>query len=70
MHLIRLLITGTEILNTRKINTFRHNERDILMDIRLGKYGYEDIFEIVNEYEIKFNSRKQVKKLCFLIKGK
>ena len=54
MHLIRLLIMGTEILNTHEINTYRREEHDLLMDIRKGKYSYEDIFKLVEGYEAKF----------------
>ena len=55
MHLIRLLITGTEILESKKINTYRKNERDLLLDIRNGKYTYDQIFIMVDEYEQKFD---------------
>ena len=55
MHLIRLLITGAEILETKKVNTYRKNERELLLDIRSGKYSYEQIFMMVDEYEQKFD---------------
>lgn len=54
MHLIRLLITGTEILEGKGINTYREKERELFLDIRIGKYSYNDIFEMVDEYERKF----------------
>jgi uncharacterized protein len=54
MHLIRLLIMGTEILNTHEINTYREKEHDLLMDIRNGRFTYEDLYEIVEECEVKF----------------
>lgn len=54
MHLIRLLIMGAEILNTHKINTYRTEEHDLLMDIRTGKYSYNELFKLVELYETKF----------------
>ena len=54
MHLIRLLIMGTEILNTHTINTYRCEEHDLLMDIRKGNYSYDEIFKMVEAYEINF----------------
>jgi predicted nucleotidyltransferase len=54
MHLIRLLIMGTEILEGKGVNTYRENDRDFLLSVRNGKWSYEQIFEMVDEYEKKF----------------
>ena len=54
MHLIRLLIMGTEILKTHKINTYRAQEHELLMDIRKGKYSYDELFKLVELYDFKF----------------
>lgn len=54
MHLIRLLIMGTEILKGEGINTYRRKDREFLLDIRNGKYSYEEIFELVDKYEKEF----------------
>jgi predicted nucleotidyltransferase len=54
MHLIRLLIMGTEILKTHEINTYREKEHDLLMDIRKGKYSYDELFKLVELYEFNF----------------
>jgi len=54
MHLIRLLVMGTEILNIHQINTYRTEEHDLLMDIRKGKYSYDELFKMVELYEFKF----------------
>ena len=54
MHLIRLLIMGTEILNTHEINTYREKEHDLLMDIRKGKYSYDELFKFVELYDFNF----------------
>ena len=56
MHLIRLLFTGTEILEGKGINTYRENERELFLDIRNGKYSYNQVFEMVDEYEKRFKS--------------
>lgn len=56
MHLIRLLITGTEILEGKGINTYRQKERELFLDIRKGKYEYSDIFDMVDEYEQRFKT--------------
>lgn len=54
MHLIRLLIMGTEILESKGINTYRDKEKILFSDIRDGKYEYKQIFEMVDEFEKKF----------------
>lgn len=59
MHLIRLLIMGTEILNTHEINTYRIEEHDLLMDIRKGKYSYDEIFKMVELYDLKFKEASE-----------
>ncbi len=59
MHLLRLLIMGTEILEGRGINTYRETDREFLLDIRNGKYQNDDgsyskeYFELVDMYEKK-----------------
>lgn len=54
MHLIRLLLMGTEILKGEGVHTFRDKDRNLLLDIRNGKYTYEEIFEINNKLEKEF----------------
>ncbi|QUI22061.1 hypothetical protein HZI73_06995 [Vallitalea pronyensis] len=63
MHLIRLLITGIEILERGRIKTYRKTEKDLLMAIRLGKYSYKDIYKMVDEYEVKFREAARKTKL-------
>ncbi|MCL2321273.1 MAG: nucleotidyltransferase domain-containing protein [Oscillospiraceae bacterium] len=62
MHLIRLLIMGKEILMGLPINTYREKDRDFLLDIRNGKYSYEEIFKKVevleNEFKIAYDNTK------------
>ena len=50
MHLIRLLLMGTEILKGEPVRTYRP-EREFLLDIRNEKYTFEEIFEMVDQYE-------------------
>jgi predicted nucleotidyltransferase len=53
MHLIRLLDMGIEILEGKGVHTYRPN-REFLLDIRNGKYSYEEIFEFANERDKRF----------------
>lgn len=62
MHLIRLLITGIDLLDGKGMITKRTEENKFLMDLRNGKYTFEEIFKIADEYKIKFdNSAKNTK---------
>ena len=56
MHLIRLLITGADILNSRGIVTKRKTEHDFLMEIRNGKYSFPEIFHFAEEYQARFEA--------------
>jgi len=53
LHLIRLLDMGIEILEGKGVHTYRPN-REFLLDIRNGKYSYEEIFEFANERDKRF----------------
>jgi len=61
MHLIRLYLMGIDILEKEQIITYRENDLELLMKIRNGEFQYEDgkfrdeFFELVDEYEKKFN---------------
>lgn len=63
MHLVRLLLTGTDILNGKGIITNRKDEKKMLLDIRNGLYSYEEIFEIRDELIIYFEEAKKNTKL-------
>lgn len=60
MHLVRLFCTGTELLESGTLHTYRAQEHDMLMDIRNGKYQNEDhtfrpeFFDLVSEWEKRF----------------
>lgn len=58
MHLARLFLMGIEILTTGKVNTYRENDKDFLLDIRNGKYSYDEIFAMVDKYTIDFEYAK------------
>jgi len=55
MHLIRLLMTGTDILLGKGIVTRRKNEQSLLMDIRNGKLPFDEIFSLANEFQKGFH---------------
>ena len=63
MHLIRLLITGTDILNGKGIISKRRDEHDFLMDLRSGRYSYEEIFRFADDYQAKFREAAENTKL-------
>jgi hypothetical protein len=41
-------------LRVKGVNTYREKERKLFLDIRNGKYSYNEVFEMVDEYEKKF----------------
>lgn len=61
MHLIRLYLMGIDLLEKEEINTYREKDRDILLDIRNGKYMADDgtykeeFFELQNELKNRFD---------------
>ena len=60
MHLLRLYMTGIDILEKKEIITYREDEHDLLMSIRNGEFMNKDglfipeFFELVNDLEIQF----------------
>lgn len=60
MHLVRLLYTGTELLETGIMHTYREKEHGLLMDIRNGKFQKGDhtfessFFDLIDDLERKF----------------
>jgi uncharacterized protein len=59
MHLIRLLIMGTEILEGKGVHTYREKEIPLLMDIRNSKYSYDEIFKLVDKFDSEFKYASQ-----------
>lgn len=64
MHLIRLYLMCLDIFEKEEVNTFRENDREILLEIRNGKYQNEDgtympeFFDMVTEYEKRLDYAK------------
>ena len=65
MHLIRLLITGTDILNGKGIITKRRDEHDFLIDLRNGKFSFDEVFRFTDEYQAVFEKAAECTKLPF-----
>ena len=59
MHLIRIMICGIDLLEGKKLYTYmEESDRQLLLDIRNGKYSYKQIFEMADEYNKKFEYAK------------
>jgi predicted nucleotidyltransferase len=63
MHLLRLLATGTDILDGKGIVTYRCDERDLFRSIRRGEMTFEAIFRLVDEFEARFKQAAASSKL-------
>jgi hypothetical protein len=70
MHLIRLLMTGTDILLGKGIVTRRREEQALLMEIRNGGIGFDEVFSLANEYQKKFHAAAKQTKLPYEPDGK
>ena len=62
-HLIRLLIMGTEFLNTGEFTVYREHDRDFLLSIKLGEYSMEQIQRMADKYFIDIKVAKAGSKL-------
>ena len=56
MHLIRLYLTGIDILEGRGVITYREKDLPLLRKIRAGEIPLEKIFKMANEYEEKISA--------------
>lgn len=59
-HLIRLLLTGAEILEGKGIRTYREDDLDLLMKLRNGDFvkegdNYSDIFKMIDQHQKRFD---------------
>lgn len=63
MHLVRILITGTYILEGKGIRTRLEEHLPTLLSIRHGEYSWDQIFKIVDSCEKHFNKAAQLTKL-------
>lgn len=65
MHLVRLYLMCLDILEKEEIVTYREADRDMLLEIRHGKYQNEDgtympeFFEMVNDFEKRLDYAKK-----------
>lgn len=65
MHLIRLYFMCNEILEYKTVHTYRENERELLLDIRAGKYrtsdGYvtDEFYTLLNNLKTKCDELKK-----------
>ena len=53
MHLVRLYLTGIDILKGNGVQTYREKDLPLLRDIRAGKIPMEEVFKLDFEAEIK-----------------
>lgn len=61
-HTIRLLHMGLELSQNKGFNVVRTTDRDMILDIRNGKYSYEEILDYANNvYDEMVNSMKDCK---------
>ena len=69
MHLLRLFMMTIDILEEGKIITYREKEHDLLVSVRKGDFQNSDgsfkkeFFDLVSEYEDKFNQASQITSL-------
>ncbi|MBC2080547.1 nucleotidyltransferase [Listeria booriae] len=55
MHLVRMLVTGRDILEGKGVITKRRAEHDLLMAIRSGEMTFDEIFECVAVLQLEFD---------------
>ena len=65
MHLIRLLMLGTDILLGHGIITRRTKEQDLLMNIRNGCIPFDEIFNLASKEQEKFHKAAEITKLPY-----
>jgi len=59
-HLIRLMVEGIELLKTGYLQ-FPLKDKELLLDIKMGKYKITDILNMSDEYEKEINSITDIK---------
>lgn len=63
MHLIRLYLTGIDILEGRGVITYREKDLPLLKKIRAGEISFEEIFKLADECDRKIFSAYKNSKL-------
>lgn len=51
MHLVRLYLTGIDILRGNGVHTYREKDLPLLRDIRAGKIPMEEVFKMAEDFE-------------------
>ena len=51
MHLVRLYLTGIDILRGNGVQTYQEKDLPLLRDIRAGKIPMEDVFRLAEDFE-------------------
>lgn len=51
MHLVRLYLTGIDILRGNGVHTYREKDLPLLWDIRAGKIPMEEVFKMAEDFE-------------------
>ncbi len=59
-HCIRLLLTAIDLLKTGKIIVYRKDDKDILIDIKSGKWSLERVKEYAEELKVEFDRLAQL----------
>ena len=63
MHLIRLYLTGIDILQGRGVVTYREKDLTLLKKIRSGTIPLDDVFKMADEFESRILSSYKNSKL-------
>lgn len=63
MHLIRLYLTGIDILEGRGVVTYRENDLPLLKKIRSGAIPLDDVFKMADEFDEKISAAYKSSKL-------
>lgn len=59
MNLIRLLIVGAKAMRTGELEVYQGHNRDLLLDLRNLKYTWDEVFEMVAEYDFEFQEARK-----------
>ncbi len=52
MHLVRLYLTGIDILRGNGVHTYREKDLALLREIRAGKISMEEVFKLAEDFEV------------------
>lgn len=63
LHLLRTLAMGCEMLEGKGVQTYREHDRELLLEVRQGKYTFEEVFKMADELEERFKKAKAETKL-------